>query len=335
MPRYGLLRFALQQRRKATCPQPFRRPLLRKRLRSLDVILRGRHCLHGRVLPLLGDRLFQRSVKPALDRLLGSADRHRRILGNRFRPALGGGERFAGRNHLIHKAEFESLLGRDVARGEDHAHGALETNLPRQPVHAAGEGCEPDARLGQRKRCILRRDDEVAGQRDLKTAAHRHAVDGGDDRLVAIEPRGEAGETALVPAALAACRLPLQVVAGAERLVAGAGDDRYPLLGVGGEIVEHLVELEMRVDMQRIVHFRPRQRDDRDRPLARHPGEFQVHVCSRFDFLRRRILATIIAPARRPMPSNYATRLRVPRPVPLLDLGMVFQPKSIRAGALA
>src|SRR5437762_7913216 len=70
-------------------PQPLRRTLLRKRLRPLDVILRGRHRLYGGVLPLLGDRLFQRHFEPALDRLLGGTDRHRRILGNRLGPALG------------------------------------------------------------------------------------------------------------------------------------------------------------------------------------------------------------------------------------------------------
>src|ERR1700737_2497377 len=69
------------------------------------------------------------------------------------------------------------------------------------------------------------------------------------------------------PAALPAAPLPLQIVAGAERLVAGAGDDRDPLLGIGGEIIEHLVEFEMRVDMQRVVHFRPAQVPDRDGAL--------------------------------------------------------------------
>src|SRR5438309_5558432 len=49
---------------------PFRRALLRKRLRALDVILRGRHCFHCGVLALFGDRLFQRDRKALLDRLL-------------------------------------------------------------------------------------------------------------------------------------------------------------------------------------------------------------------------------------------------------------------------
>ena len=71
-------------------------------------------------------------------------------------------------------------------------------------------------RLGQRELRILGRDDQVAGQCDLEATAHRDAVDGGDNRLVAIEPRGEPAETASVGAALAARSLPFQVVAGAE-----------------------------------------------------------------------------------------------------------------------
>ena len=74
--------------------------------------------------------------------------------GNDLKWQAAGGKRgwdkggFAGRNHLIHKTEFEAFLGRDVARGEDHAHGALEPDLAGQPVHAAGQCCEADAGLG-------------------------------------------------------------------------------------------------------------------------------------------------------------------------------------------
>src|SRR5882757_70862 len=60
--------------------QPFRRALFRKRLRPLDVVLRGRHRFYRRIFALLGDRLFQRDRKALLDRLLGGADRHRRVL---------------------------------------------------------------------------------------------------------------------------------------------------------------------------------------------------------------------------------------------------------------
>src|SRR5260370_12671603 len=98
----------------------------------------------------------------------------------------------------------------------------IQPDLPWQPVHAAGQRCKADTRLRQCEGGILRGDDEGAGQRDLEPTAHRNAVDGGDDRLVAVEARGQAGKSALVPARFAARGPPLQIVAGAEPPVAGA-----------------------------------------------------------------------------------------------------------------
>src|ERR1700720_2378085 len=86
-----------------------------------------------------------------------------------------------------------------MARGEDHAHRALQPDLARQPVHAAGERGEADARLRKREGGVLRGNDEVAGQRNFKTAAHRDAVDGGDDRLLGGGEAGGARATPRVP----------------------------------------------------------------------------------------------------------------------------------------
>src|SRR5882724_5156295 len=210
---------------RALLPRPFRRAFFGKGLRAFDVILRRHHGFHRGVFALLGDRLLERDRKPLLNRLLGGADRHRAVLADRLGPTLGGRERFALRHHLVDEAEFEPFAGGDMARGEDHAHRALEPDLARQPVQAAGKRRKANARLGQSEGRILRSDDEIAGQRNLKTATHRYAVDGGDDRLVAIEARGEACKSALVPAALSAGRLPFQIVAGAEGLVARTRDD--------------------------------------------------------------------------------------------------------------
>ena len=144
--------------KRSLLPQPLRRALLRKRLRPLDVILRGRHRLHRRDIRAV--RPSPVPATPSSPRWIACLEARIDIgefLADRLRPALGCRQRFAGRNHLVHKAEFEPLLGRDVARGEDHAHGALQPDLPRQPVHAAGQRGEADARLGQREGRILRR----------------------------------------------------------------------------------------------------------------------------------------------------------------------------------
>jgi len=106
----------------------------------------------------------------------------------------------------------------------------------------AGERGEADMRLlAAPNLAFSEGDDQVAGQRDLESATHGDAVDRGDDRLVAIKPRSEAPEPALSQPRLppAACHfrsLPAQ-----KRLVAGAGDDRDPLLRIGAKIVETLL----------------------------------------------------------------------------------------------
>ena len=79
--------------------------------------------------------------------------------------------------------------------------------------------------------------------------------------------------------------------------------------GSAAEIVEHLVELEMRVDMQRVVDFRPRQRHDRDRSLARDLGKFQLHRSSPSIFLWRG-MADPSGSRAASVPSNYASEGR-------------------------
>src|ERR1041385_7959472 len=54
-----------------------------------------------------------------------------------------------------------------------------------------GAGGQADTRLGQGEGRVLGGDDEIAGERDFEAATHRDAVDGGNDRLVAVEARRE------------------------------------------------------------------------------------------------------------------------------------------------
>ena len=128
--------------------------------------------------------------------------------------------------------------------------------MTRQPVHAAGRGHEPDARLGQAQRGVLGGDDDVARERDLEPAAEREAVHRGDDRLHQIEARGEAAEAGLRHARHAVLGGPLEIVAGRERALARAGEDRDPAVGVGREVVPDPLELLVRRRMQRVHHLR-------------------------------------------------------------------------------
>ena len=54
----------------------------------------------------------------------------------------------------------------------------------------------------------------------------------------------------------------IQIVAGAERLVAGAGDDRDPELGVVVELVERRDQFLVRHGMAGVVDVRPVDGDD-------------------------------------------------------------------------
>src|ERR1700682_6427450 len=104
--RFQVRCFASPRNDEPSPPHPFRRAFFGKRLRPLDVILRRHHRLHGRIVALLGDRLFKRDRKAFLYRLLGGADRHRAVLADGFRPALRGRQRFTRRHHLIDKTEL-------------------------------------------------------------------------------------------------------------------------------------------------------------------------------------------------------------------------------------
>ncbi len=135
----------------------------------------------------------------------------------------------------------------------------------RPPASAA----RPTRGSGRAKVAFSGSDDEVAGQRNLEAAAHGDAVHRRDERLVTVEARGQAGEARGVPAALAAGGLVhLRSLPAQNASVAGAGDDRHPLLGIAGEVVEHLVQLVMRIGVQCVVNLRTRQRHDGDRSLA-------------------------------------------------------------------
>ncbi len=96
------------------------------------------------------------------------------------------------------------------------------------PANAA----EPDARFGQCKGGIFGGDDQVASQRRFKAAAHRHAIDGRDRRLVAIE-REVSPAKPLVFQPFTRRRLAISGRCRLRRPVARAGDDRHPLLRVG------------------------------------------------------------------------------------------------------
>jgi hypothetical protein len=130
-----------------------------------------------------------------------------------------------------------------------------------QPVDTAA-GNEADPRLRQREHRILGGDNDVAGERGFEPAAHRDAIDRGDQRFIEVEARGKPGKACPGPGTSPPSRLHLQIVAGGKGALAGAGDNADPQVWVGGKLVPHAVQFPMRLAVQRVHHLGPVDRDD-------------------------------------------------------------------------
>ena len=191
-----------------------------------------------------------------------SASRGYDLADNPVRVRLGGGEPLAG---------------------EDDRHRRVPGEVAGQPVHAAGRRHQPHPRFGQSERRMLGRDDDVAGEYQLEPAAQREPVHRRDDGLVAPGAAGQPAEAARDPPAQlshpirAVLRLELQIVARAKRPIAGAGEDRHPLLVVGLEGVERVVHLLGRVGMKGVHHLRAVDRHGGDVVGRRYLDELVAH----------------------------------------------------------
>src|SRR3546814_1982629 len=85
-------------------------------------------------------------------------------------------------------------------------------------------------------------EDEVRGQRQLEAAAHRHAADRSDHRLVEVAQllqAAEAADTVVAVDGVAASRR-LQVPAGGEEPVPRRGDNGAAQLGIVAEVLDGL-----------------------------------------------------------------------------------------------
>ena len=95
-------------------------------------------------------------------------------------PALARSRQFPRRHDLVDEAEPRASAASTRRPVEDHAHSLLEADLSRKTVHSASQRDGTDERFGRREARVSGRDDEIARERDLETAAKRHAVDRGD-----------------------------------------------------------------------------------------------------------------------------------------------------------
>ena len=97
------------------------------------------------------------------------------------------GERLAagGRafDDFLDQAVLQRLRCADRIAADDHLDRKLGTDRARQALRAAGARQQAEFYFRQAKPGVLGRDPEVAGERDLETAAERGAMNGGNDRF--------------------------------------------------------------------------------------------------------------------------------------------------------
>ena len=182
-------------------------------------------------------------VEALVGGFLGGADGDRGAEQDLAGPALGCVHELGGGHDLVDQTPLVRDGGGDVVAGQHVAHGDLERDVAREAVDTTGSGHQADSRLGQAEAGVVGGDDDVAGHRHLAAAAEGEAVDRGDHRLGALPVGGDSAEAALHRSKRGALvgRHPrhfggvLQIVAGRECALAGAGQDSDPGGIVGGE----------------------------------------------------------------------------------------------------
>jgi hypothetical protein len=149
-------------------------------------------------------------------------------------------------------------------------HAAASVDLAGQciddPEHASGGGDESPLHLWQSERRALVGDDQVTGERDLRAAAERGAVDRGDRRFVdeVVDVSGEAPLAVLGVVQVLPPRDRLEIGSGAKRSVARAGDHHGPHLGVGVRTFKGVADPDADGAVDRVARLRAVDRDDLD-----------------------------------------------------------------------
>ena len=86
-------------------------------------------------------------------------------------------------DYLVEQLGLRELFRHHRRAADDHVERSLEADDARQPLRAAGARKDAQLDLGQRDLRARRRDAEVATERELEAATHRHGVYRGDHRF--------------------------------------------------------------------------------------------------------------------------------------------------------
>ena len=184
----------------------------------------------------------------------------------------------------VDQPERVRALGGDRVAGDRELHRDVARQHPREPEQPARARDQRALDLGDAEGGGGRGDDEVARADQLAAARQRGPVDGGDQRLAAIEA-GDAAEPAGLgdQAGDVAGGDLLEVGAGAEHRAA-AGDDPGPQLRVALEAFDRLLQARGHHAIDRVARLRTVDGDQRD-PAADleldHPASLGRHAAPR------------------------------------------------------
>ena len=169
-----------------------------------------------------------------------------------------GGQRRTRLGQVCDHAPFGGFFGREAARGEQQLLGAPRADGAHEVLDTAAAGHDAAPQLGQRKYRSARSDDVVTHQRQFAAAAMRVAFDGGDHRLREILDSQQHlfGELVLAPPLTVGHTVALlEVSAGRECTLTGAGDDQHTQAVVEGQFVQGVAQVDEHLRVHRVHHL--------------------------------------------------------------------------------
>ena len=219
----------------------------------------------GREIGLDLEPLGQGQVERAADRIAGQTQDRQAVAGHLARKGDAGLDEIAV-DEPVDETDAVSFIGVDRAAGQDQLGGARFADEARQPLRPAIAGDEAELDLGEAELCGRHCQAKGAGERQFEPAAKGIAVDQRDRRhrqLVEFRQHrlAEQGAGALFDEAPA--HQLLDVGAGREGAVAGAGDEQRAR-GAVGDRIQDAVEVVQLPEAQGVQRLGPVQGDQRD-----------------------------------------------------------------------
>jgi hypothetical protein len=114
--------------------------------------------------------------------LLDQANRERSLRCDRAREFQPASEQRIARHLLVREADGNGLIRLDLPAGHQQFHRLARGDPARQALRAAEARGDAEVDLGLSEHRVIRRDDPVAGERQLTAAAKRIAVHQRDRR---------------------------------------------------------------------------------------------------------------------------------------------------------